>query len=50
MADNDLGWWTIHGDDLMDMLRAVADGQHPDLVYAEAYANGQVETPADEAL
>lgn len=34
-----LGWWTISGDDLLAMLREVADGADPDLVYAEHYAN-----------
>lgn len=40
MADN-LGWWAISGEDLLEMLRQVADGADPDLVYAEAYANGR---------
>jgi hypothetical protein len=36
---SDLGWWTIPGDVLLDMLRRCHDGEDPDLVFAEAYAN-----------
>lgn len=36
------GWWTISADDLMSMLRRCADGEDPDLVYAEEYANAEV--------
>lgn len=44
MADpvDALGWWTISGADLMDMLRRAHAGEDPDLVYAEAYANSDV--------
>lgn len=34
-----LGWWVLDGQSLLDMLRRVADGEDPDLVYAEEYAN-----------
>lgn len=34
-----MGWWTIDGDALIDALRRCADGEDPDLVYAELYAN-----------
>lgn len=40
-----LGWWTIAGEELLDMLRRAAAGEDPDLVYAEAYANSEVESP-----
>lgn len=40
---SDLGWWTISGDCLIEMLRRVAAGEDPDLVYAEAYANSDHE-------
>lgn len=40
---SDLGWWTISGETLLDALRAVADGEDPDMVYAELYANSDVE-------
>lgn len=39
-----LGWWTISGEALLHMLRRVADGDDPDLVYAEEYANSEHET------
>lgn len=42
-----LGWWTISGVDLLDMLRRAHAGEDPDLVYAEAYANSDVERPGD---
>lgn len=41
----DLGWWTIHGDDILDALRRAAAGEDPDLVYAEMYANSDHEYP-----
>lgn len=43
----DLGWWVIAGDVLLDGLRRVAAGEDPDLVYAELYANAEVERPGD---
>lgn len=41
-------WWTISGDDLLAMLRQVANGDDPDLVYAEHYANSEHEHPEGE--
>lgn len=41
-----LGWWAISGDELLAMLRRVAAGEDPDLVYAEEYANSEHERPA----
>jgi hypothetical protein len=38
-----LGWWSISGEALLDMLRRVAAGERPDLVYAEEYANSDHE-------
>ena len=44
MTDSsDLGWWTISGAALLDMLRQVSAGADPDMVYAEAYANSDHE-------
>lgn len=40
-----LGWWTISGEDLLALLRRVAAGEDPELVYAEAYANSEIEKP-----
>lgn len=50
MADElrDLGWWCISGEDLLDMLRRTHDGEDPDLLYAETYANSEIERPGDE--
>jgi hypothetical protein len=35
-----LCWWSISGTGLLHLLRRVADGEDPDMVYAEEYANG----------
>jgi hypothetical protein len=43
----DLGWWAISGEGLLAMLRRVADGEDPDLVYAEEYANCDHERPTE---
>lgn len=34
-----LGWHVIAGEELLALLRRVAAGESPDLVYAEEYAN-----------
>lgn len=36
-------WWSISGDEILAMLRRVHDGEDPDLVYAEHYANSEHE-------
>ncbi len=43
-----MGWWTISGEGLLEMLRRVADGEDPDILYAEEYANAEITKPADE--
>lgn len=40
-----LGWWVIGGSELLAILRRVAEGELPDLVYAETYANSEVSKP-----
>lgn len=52
MADSHLplGWWAIAGEQLLSLLRRAHAGENPDLLYAEAYANGDhehVEDPND---
>jgi len=32
-------WWTISERMILELLRKVHDGEHPDDVYAELYAN-----------
>lgn len=39
----DLGFWTISGEALLELLRRVHAGEDPDAVYAEAYANADHE-------
>lgn len=34
-----LGYWAISGEAILAMLKRVANGEDPDLVYAEEYAN-----------
>lgn len=38
-----LGWWTISGESLMEMLHRCVAGEDPDIVYAEMYANSEHE-------
>lgn len=42
-------WWSIDGEFLMEMLHRANAGEDPDMLYAEAYANSDVEAvpPAD---
>lgn len=47
MSDEHLGWWVIHGGDLLTYLRRTHAGEDPDLVYAEAYANSDHEYPTE---
>jgi len=35
----DLGWYVIHGDDLKHLLTLANNGEDPDLLLAEWYAN-----------
>lgn len=42
-----LGWWTISGAALMAALHRAHNGEDPDLVYAELYANSEVERYGD---
>jgi len=42
------GWWVISDEALLSMLRRVANGEDPDLVMAEEYANCEHERPADD--
>jgi hypothetical protein len=34
-----LGWWTLSGEDLLDLLRRAHGGEHPDVIFAEEAAN-----------
>jgi len=43
-----LGWWCISGESLLAMLRRVAAGEDPDLVYAEEYVNADINPPPIE--
>jgi hypothetical protein len=42
-----LGWWVISGESIMDMLWRAFAGEDPDLIYAEHYANSEVERAED---
>ena len=43
MSENDLGWHCISGVHLLELLRRVAAGESPDLVFAELWANSERE-------
>ncbi len=43
-----LGWWAISGEALLEALKAVANGDDPDVVYAELYANSEREEASDD--
>jgi len=44
----ELGWHVISGKRLLEMLRRVSQGEDPDLVYAEEWANAEHDyIPAD---
>jgi len=45
MTDN-LGWFAISGEALLDSLRRASEGENPDVIYAEVYANSTTEAPA----
>lgn len=42
--DPQWAWWTIYGEELMNLLKRAHDGEDPDLLYTEAYANSDVES------
>lgn len=42
-AATDLGWHVISGELLLESLRRVAEGEDPDLVFAELWANAEHE-------
>lgn len=37
------GWWVLNGALLLDLLRRARQGEDPALLYAEAYANSEIE-------
>jgi hypothetical protein len=39
----DLGWWVISGEALLDLLRRAHEGEDPELLYVEEYANADIE-------
>lgn len=43
-----LGWHVISGEALLDALRAVEDGESPDMVYAAIYTSSDHETPVPD--
>jgi hypothetical protein len=48
VTETNLGYWVISGEALLELLREVAAGADPDLVYAENYANADMENYRDE--
>lgn len=52
MSDEDRtsreSWWSISGIALMEMLVRVKNGEDPDLVYMELYANSKITITKEE--
>lgn len=48
MSRSALNWWVISGDDLLAALKRAHSGKDPDLLYAELYANSDVEQVAGD--
>jgi hypothetical protein len=42
-----LGWWAISGGAFMSALRRAHGGEDPSVIYAEHYANSEIERPAE---
>ena len=40
---DNLGWWSISGEAIMDMLNRAYNGELPSNIYAEYYANSEIE-------
>jgi hypothetical protein len=45
---NEGPWWAIHNDEILKMLYRVRDGEDPDMVLMQEYANSQSEYPEDD--
>lgn len=43
-----LGWWSISGEAILDMMRRCHAGEDPDLVYAEEYVNSEIDRGDDD--
>lgn len=43
----ELGWWVIHGEELMDALKRAHAGEEPGIIYAELYVNSDSEDYGD---
>jgi hypothetical protein len=41
MPETHCQWWVIHGQALMDALARAYDGEDPEMVYVELYANSE---------
>lgn len=38
-----MGWWAISGEDFLAALKRAHAGENPELIYAELYANSEIE-------
>jgi len=43
-----MGLWVIHGETLIQALRRTHEGEDPDIVYAELYANADLTNYTEE--
>lgn len=42
------GWWAMSSDAFIAALRRAFAGEDPDLIYAEWYANSDIEHPGED--
>jgi hypothetical protein len=45
---SNMGWWSISGEVLLELLHRAHKGEDPDLLYAEEYANSDHEYVSEE--
>ena len=49
MSENKpMGWWTMSGEDFMNALVRCYNGENPEIIYTEMYANSNIEEPNNE--
>ena len=46
VVSGERGWWTMSGECFIEALRRAHAGEDPEIVYAEWYANSDVEKPS----
>lgn len=39
-----MGWWTLSGEDFLAAMKRAHDGENPDVIYAEYFANSTIDS------